>query len=64
MTLFEKALSIALAAHLRQAGHDGREYIRHVLRVAGAVSSDDEKLIALLHDVIEKSSVTLDNLRN
>ncbi|PSJ56222.1 HD domain-containing protein [Pseudaminobacter soli (ex Li et al. 2025)] len=63
MTLFEKALSIALAAHLGQIGHDGREYVRHVLRVAAAVSSANEELIALLHDVPEKSNVTIDQLR-
>lgn len=64
MSLFEEALAIAAAAHRGQVDRYGNEYIRHVLRVMGAVSDGDEQIVALLHDVVEKSPVTLDALRD
>lgn len=63
MSPFENALSTALAAHIGKTGKNGEEYIRHVLRVAASVSEDDQKIVALLHDVVEKSEITLDQLR-
>ena len=63
MTLFEHALAIAVEAHRGQVDKDGKEYIRHVLRVMGAVGEGDQQIGALLHDGVEDSELTLADLR-
>jgi (p)ppGpp synthase/HD superfamily hydrolase len=54
----EKALRIALEAHENQTDRYGAPYILHPLRVMMAVTDETEKIVALLHDVIEDSSWT------
>jgi (p)ppGpp synthase/HD superfamily hydrolase len=63
MTLLEKAIEIALRAHAGQKQKDGSPYILHPLRVMGRVWRDEERMAAVLHDVIEDSAVTLEDLR-
>jgi (p)ppGpp synthase/HD superfamily hydrolase len=53
MHLLENALQIALDAHRGQVDKAGRPYILHPLRVMAAMRTDDERAVALLHDVIE-----------
>jgi hypothetical protein len=53
MHLLETALQIALTAHAGQQDKAGRPYILHPLRVMGAMHTDEERAVALLHDVIE-----------
>jgi (p)ppGpp synthase/HD superfamily hydrolase len=48
------AIAIAEEAHKGQVDKRGRPYITHCERVADAQSGTDEKIIAYLHDVIEK----------
>lgn len=60
--LLEKALSIALRAHKGQQDKAGKPYILHVLRVMMAVNKTDEKIVALLHDAIEDSNITFEDL--
>lgn len=61
--MIEKALEIAADAHRGQADKDGKEYIRHVLRVMMSVEEGDQQIVAILHDVIEKSGYTLTDLK-
>jgi (p)ppGpp synthase/HD superfamily hydrolase len=63
MTLLEKAIEIALRAHGGQKQKDGSPYILHPLRVMGRVWRDEERMAAVLHDVVEDSDVTLEELR-
>ncbi len=63
MTLLEKALGIALEAHKGQKDKAGEPYILHPIRVMMAVQTEEEKIVALLHDVIEDSSATIEDLR-
>lgn len=63
MATLEKAIRIATTAHSGQRDKDGAPYITHPLRVVAAVEGDDAKIIAILHDVIEDTSVTIDDLR-
>lgn len=63
MTLLEKAIEIALHAHAGQKSKDGSPYILHPLRVMARMQSDEEKIAAILHDVVEDSAVTLEDLR-
>lgn len=58
-----RALSIAWTAHDGQRDKAGAPYILHPLRVAKAMASPDERIVALLHDVVEDSTATLADLR-
>ena len=62
MTALETAIGIAAKAHAGQTGHDGQPYILHPLRVMLAVEGENERIAAVLHDVLEKSHVTVDQL--
>jgi len=59
----ERAIAIAVDAHRGQKDKAGAPYILHSLRVMGRVDSDAEKIVAVLHDVVEDSDWTLDRLR-
>jgi len=63
MTLLEKAIEIALSAHAGQKGKDGSPYILHPLRVMTRMGADEERMAAVLHDVVEDSEVTIEDLR-
>ena len=56
-TLLEKALQIATDAHLYQVDKAGVPYIFHPIRVSNRCSTDDERIVALLHDTIDRKSV-------
>lgn len=58
------ASRLACYAHAGQTDKAGRAYISHPLRVAAAVSDDSEEMIAiaLLHDTLEDSDLTAEDL--
>ena len=60
----ELALQIAQKAHVGQVDKAGKDYILHPMTVASYMDTDVEKTIAYLHDVLEDTSVTVDELRN
>ncbi|MHA3042469.1 GTP pyrophosphokinase [Streptococcus sp. 517s] len=60
--MFELALSIATEAHRGQFDKAGIDYIEHPIFVASQVDSEEEKAVALLHDVIEDSPFTAEEL--
>ena len=62
--MLELALFIATEAHKGQFDKAGVDYIEHPIYVASQVDSEEEKAVALLHDVIEDSSVTAEELQN
>lgn len=61
-TLLEKALQIAVKAHSGQIDKAGSAYIFHPIRVSNRCSTDDERIVALLHDTIEDTEVTTEYL--
>ena len=63
MSTLEKAVGIAAQAHAGQADKAGAPYILHPLRVMLAVASLDERIVAVLHDVVEDTDWTFDRLR-
>jgi hypothetical protein len=63
MATIETALCIAAQAHEGQKDKDGVPYILHPLRVMAAVEGEEAQIVALLHDVVEDTAVTLDDLR-
>ena len=58
----EKAYKIAKKAHLGQVDKAGEDYIKHPEKVASFVKTDEEKAVAYLHDVIEDTELTLEDL--
>ena len=63
MEPLEKAIALAVEAHQSQTDKAGQPYILHPLRVMMNMDSDEERMAAILHDVVEDSAVTLDQLR-
>ena len=63
MATIEKALQIAAQAHEGQKDKEGQPYILHPLRVMSRVEGEEAQIVAILHDVVEDTTVTLDDLR-
>ncbi len=65
MTLFETALEFATTAHSGQLDKSGLPHIMHVLAVWNGVRnrSITTQIVALLHDTVEDTSVTIDEIR-
>ena len=63
ITQSELAKAIAYAAHEGQVDKAGKPYIEHPRTVAGSVEGDAAKAVAWLHDVVEDTSMTFDDLR-
>ncbi len=57
------ALICAFLAHGNRKDKEGESYYKHPLNVAKNVKRKNEKLVALLHDVLEDSSITEENLQ-
>lgn len=60
--LEELAFEIAKEAHAGQTDKAGLDYILHPLQVAAEMTTDEEKAVALLHDIIEDTDVTASEL--
>ena len=58
----ERALQIAVKAHAGAKDKGGAPYIFHPIRVMMRCRTEDAKVVALLHDVVEDTDVTLDDL--
>lgn len=55
MATLERAIEIAVVAHKHVTDKAGEPYILHPLRVMMRVNSQVEKIVAILHDVVEDS---------
>ena len=64
--MFDKAIYIAAREHLGVKDKGGNAYILHPMRIAMRLRTNDEELmsIAILHDVIEDSKLTFEDLLN
>jgi (p)ppGpp synthase/HD superfamily hydrolase len=63
MATLERAIAIAVEAHTGQQDKSGQPYILHPLRVMMRVESEEGKIIAVLHDVVEDTDWSQDRLR-
>jgi len=61
--MYRKAKDIAFKAHKGQKDKSGKSYINHPLHVAFHVVDYRDKIVAILHDTIEDTFVTIDYLR-
>ena len=61
--LTRKALKICAEAHAGQVDKSGLPYLLHPVHLAEQMSTEEEICAALLHDTIEDTSLTIDDLR-
>jgi (p)ppGpp synthase/HD superfamily hydrolase len=59
----ERAIELAVENHKGQVDKAGKPYILHPLRLMMSVDSDDEKIVAVMHDIVEDTNITLDDLK-
>jgi (p)ppGpp synthase/HD superfamily hydrolase len=62
MPTLTKAIEIATQAHQGQVDKAGKPYIFHPLAVMGLVEGEADKIVAVLHDVVEDTPITLADL--
>ena len=62
MLTLEKAIVLATEAHENQKDLYGCAYILHPLTVMTKMSIDSERIVAVLHDVVEDTDYTLELL--
>ena len=60
--LLAKAINIAVEAHQGQIDKNGMPYIGHVMRVMEAGKTEDEKIVGILHDLVEDTNWTFELL--
>lgn len=60
--MLEKAIKLAVTAHEGQKDKGDNPYILHPLRVMLSLETEEEKIVGVLHDVIEDTWVTKDFL--
>ena len=59
----ERAIQIAVEAHAGVKDKGGKAYILHPISVMMRCETDEEKIVAILHDVIEDTDWTFEALR-
>jgi GTP diphosphokinase / guanosine-3',5'-bis(diphosphate) 3'-diphosphatase len=62
MSTVERAIAIAATAHAGQIDKAGQPYILHPLRIMLTLATNHDWMAAVLHDVVEDTDVTLDQL--
>ena len=61
--MLEKAIQIALEAHKGQTDKAGAPYLLHLIRVMNAGQTENEKICSILHDLVEDTPWTFEDLR-
>ena len=62
--LTKKAMQFCFAAHKEQTDKSGLPYVFHPFHLAEQMPDEITAAVALLHDVVEDTSYTLDDLRS
>ena len=62
MSTLQRAIEIATEAHKGQFDKSGKDYIGHPLRVMEMGKTEEEKIVGVLHDVIEDTDWTFEAL--
>ena len=58
------AASYAALHHAGQADRSGRSYISHIARVVAQLHDPTDRIVAWLHDVVEDTDVTFEDIIN
>ncbi len=59
----QDAMALAIKAHAGQTDKGGKPYIFHPMRVMQKMESNSEQIVAILHDVVEDTEITLKDLK-
>ena len=59
----KKALKLCFDVHKEQVDKSGLPYVFHPFHLAEQMDTEETTVVALLHDVVEDSELTLDDLR-
>ena len=59
----KKALKLCFEAHKDQVDQSGMPYVFHPFHLAEQMTDEDTTVVALLHDVVEDTDYTLDDLK-
>ena len=62
--LTKKAMQLCFDSHKEQVDKSGMPYIFHPLILAEQMDTEETTIVALLHDVVEDTHVTLEDLRS
>lgn len=62
LPLFERALTLAAMMHAGQEDKGGQPYVMHVIRVMMELKEPELKVAALLHDLLEDTDLTAEDL--
>jgi len=62
MSTIEKAIEIAINAHEDQKDKSGAPYILHLIRVMEKGKNETEKVCGILHDLVEDTNWTFEEL--
>ena len=60
--LLAKAINLTLKAHEGQVDKSGMPYVGHIMRVMAAGRTEDEKIVGVLHDIVEDTHWTFEAL--
>lgn len=63
MSTLERAIAIAAEAHAGQIDKAGEPYILHPIRVMLDLEGETDRIVGVLHDVVEDTPWTLEGLR-
>lgn len=63
MSTLAKAVELAVQKHAGQFDNLAEPYVLHPLRVMNLVHGTDARMVAVLHDVVEDTPTTADDLR-
>lgn len=58
------ALNLCFEAHRNQRDKNGMPYVFHPFHMAEQMKDEKTTIVALLHDVVEDTDITLDDIRN
>lgn len=64
MPTIEDAIALAANAHAGQTDKAGAPYVLHLLRVMQAQSSTEARMVGVLHDLVEDTEYTFEDLRD
>lgn len=59
----KKAIKLMFEAHKNQVDKSGIPYVFHPWHVAESMQDEDSVVVALLHDVVEDTNITIDDLK-
>jgi (p)ppGpp synthase/HD superfamily hydrolase len=62
MSNLQRALEITVESHKDQKQKDGTPYALHPIRLSMSLQSEEQKIVALLHDVVEDTDWKFEDL--